>query len=328
MKSNEVLLQIKKDRITLLSNVKKCIINNSNNFGVSASEISKLLTEEEKTSKKMETIINIEQYISELASRIVNAKDENEVIEIRKELNKSINKVKNEMTKRNIDEESLADYQEKAKNLRKDISRLIRYHKRIEKINRIEELNNKENVSEDETIELKKLIKNEKNYNARNIKEYIPVKNSEELKINPLNYKKTNKKNLYCGSLKTFFDGITMHYNKQYAIAPTKEYTNSRIKNILIFFGNISKYISNGKKLKIMKKDLVTFYNGDDLVAYTEYVKNRNSFTHGLKNIFSKTYLSSDYSKNLNKHDKCAEWLENFYIFNQLELPAVEVRNI
>ena len=168
--------KIKSDNAELLRKVRESIINNHDNLNESIKDAITVIDFDEKCIKKQEAMNNAQELIASLTKEIVEAKTKEEVFEIRKRLNYYINKIKEEIKNRDVEESKLNDYQVKVTYLRKDIAKYIRFLKREDNIAEIDRLySNYENLSKDEMTTLKKSLTKEVNYNRRNLKEPKPV---------------------------------------------------------------------------------------------------------------------------------------------------------
>ena len=89
-------------------------------------------------------------------------------------------------------------------------------------------------------------------------------------------------------------------------------YTNSTIRNLVVFFKNIKKIKYNKKKIKNMLYDSNNYYSGSDFLGYIEYLRRTNSIKNGLKNLFRKTDLYSKQLDYLTEHEKCVYWIQEY----------------
>ena len=161
--------KIKKDHAELLKMVRDNITNKQDNLSENIKDVIKVIELDEKSIKKQEAAVKAQELIADLTKEIIEAKTKEEVFEIRKKLNYNINKIKAEIKKRNIDENNLNEYQERATYLRKDIAKYIRFLKREDNIVEIERLySNYDKLTKEEMKELKKALTKEVNYNRRN----------------------------------------------------------------------------------------------------------------------------------------------------------------
>lgn len=214
MNKDEIRIEkIKKDHIELLKKVRDNITTNQEDLSKNIKDAISVIKIDEKCIRKQETAIKAQKLIADLTQEIVEAKTKEEVIEIRKKLNYNINKIKEEIKKRNIDEEYLNSYQEKTAYLRKDIAKYIRFLKREDNIARIDSLySNYDKLTKEEMIELKKALSREITYNRRNktlfndentiqiVKQKInvPIKKTdivESIEGNPFTMSKTKEEN-------------------------------------------------------------------------------------------------------------------------------------
>ena len=75
---------------------------------------------------------------------------------------------------------------------------------------------------------------------------------------------------------------------------------------------NLPKYVGNKRAIRAMIRDYNYFYRGKDLLNYIEYSSKRNSIMRGLKQVFSKSYLSNHENECLNNHDMCLDWVREY----------------
>ena len=171
---------IKDEHAKLLNMVKEKISENSTNFQNNANEVMAVLKYDEKNIKKYEAMVNAQELIVSLTKQIIEAKSVEEVVAIRKKLNYYINKIKEELKKREVSEEVINNYNGQANTLRKSIAQYIRFIKREDNIAEIDNLySNYDNLSSEELTNLKKCLAREKRYNKRNFNAFDENKLSE-----------------------------------------------------------------------------------------------------------------------------------------------------
>jgi len=171
---DDKIIAIKNAQTELLKLVKNKIETESNTFNISTKSIIDVLNYDDKMVKKYEAVVEAQKLIEKYTNELKLATTVDEITEIRKKINSSINKIKKEMKNRGIDENEYNNYCQNANNLRKIIAANIRYLKRESKIKEIEELNsNISDLSLEDKDKLKKLVKNELAYGKRNINKYI-----------------------------------------------------------------------------------------------------------------------------------------------------------
>ena len=172
--------KIKSDHAELLKLVRNSIVENKEHLSESIDSVITILDFDDKCVKKQEAMEQARELIASLTEEILNAKTKEEVFEIRKKLNYYINKIKAEIKKRNVSEETLNDYYNKATYLRKDIAKYIRFLKREDNIAEIDRLYDRyESLNAEEMETLKKALRREMNYNHRNLNP--PVEKKEEV---------------------------------------------------------------------------------------------------------------------------------------------------
>ncbi len=170
---NERVLTIKEEHLELLKMAREKIMANKDNFDNCANEVIPVLEYDNENIKKYEAMVNAQELVVNLTKQILDAKDVEEMVAIRKKINYYINKIKGELKKREVSQEITDTYQGEVTSLRKSISGYIRFFKREDNICEIERLsNNYENLSLEEMDNLKKCLKRENNYNKRNIKAF------------------------------------------------------------------------------------------------------------------------------------------------------------
>lgn len=157
--NEEKITKINNDRKILLETVRDDIKCNGLSTSNKINEIVSIIELDEKNVKKYNSIISAKEIISQLMEEIALAETKDDVEKIRTKINYYINKIKNEMKKRNISKEYFDELYSKTAILRKDISKYIRYLKRENNINRIKKLNdNLKDLSNEDREELKKII--------------------------------------------------------------------------------------------------------------------------------------------------------------------------
>lgn len=172
--------KIKADHAELLRLVRNSIVDNKGQLSESIDSVITVLDFDDKCVKKQEAMEQARELVASLTEEILNAKTKEEIFEIRKKLNYYINKIKAEIKKRNVSEETLNDYYAKATYLRKDIARYIRFLKREDNIAEIDRLYDRyESLNAEEMETLKKALRREINYNHRNLNP--PVEKKEEV---------------------------------------------------------------------------------------------------------------------------------------------------
>lgn len=169
MTNEELISKITKDRLEMYERIKENLNNNSSNLTTNIDELLEAMHEEDKNAKEYIAILKAKDMIANLTKQIIEAKDVEEIMSIRKSVNYYINKIKNILKKRGITPNELDKLSENTYYMRKDIARYIRVLKRENNIEDINALNNNFGpLSIDDTKNLKKLIRNEINYTKRN----------------------------------------------------------------------------------------------------------------------------------------------------------------
>ncbi len=166
---NKRVEQVKNEHLELLKMVKEKISENSDNFQNHTNEILNTLEYDEENVKKYEATVQAQELVVSLTKQILEAKDLEEIIAIRKKLNYYINKIKRELKNRGLSETVIVNFQEQSITLRKSIANYIRFIKREDNICEIDKLySNYDNLSAEEINNLKKYLAKEKRYNKRN----------------------------------------------------------------------------------------------------------------------------------------------------------------
>ena len=168
---DDKIIMIKDNQRKLLELVRNKFNENNPIFNLNTRNVVDVITYDNKMVKKYEAVIKAQQLIEEYTEKIKNSSSVLEIIEIRKELNKCINKVRKEMINRGFDTIEIDNYCEDIKKYRKLVSQKLRYLKRENKISEIDSLNNRDDLTEEEAIRLSKLVKNELSYGRRNLNE-------------------------------------------------------------------------------------------------------------------------------------------------------------
>ena len=165
-KINKRIDKMNQAHLALLKMVKESLSSNRNNFNESVVDVVQILNASELDAKQYKAVIEAQELITDLTQEIVNATSSEDIINLRKKLNYYINKIKNILKNRNVEESVIDTYLEKTTTFRKDIARYLR-ESNINAIN--ESYNNLANLSAEELKELKKSIRREISYNTRNL---------------------------------------------------------------------------------------------------------------------------------------------------------------
>lgn len=259
---DEKIIQIKETEKQLLEFAKNKISECNDNFNENVSDLIEVLDYDDKMVKKYEAVIASQKLIKDLADEIKDATNVEEIIIIRMKLNYYINKIKKELKDRDVCSTEINKYTEKANKLRKGISDYIRYLKREDKIEEIEFLNNKSDITEEESIRLKRLLKNEVSYGKRNISKYINsvVEKPKETKEEKITEKKVIKR---------------YRYIKDYQEIEENNDNNDQDQNIIARPG--SRYIRNypGVITSSSNKDKKVTHNGQETKYATKTINKK-----------------------------------------------------
>lgn len=170
--SNEVLDQIKSDRIELLKLVRDSITSDQSPVLNNIDTTLELISKDEEATKQLETITKAKEMISTLMTSAALATTDEELITVRKSLNYYLNKVKKEIQKREMSEELYDKYYESMSYLRNDISECLRAMKRQVKLDKLTALIDSGTLTAEELKELKAGLNNEKRFNKRLLEKY------------------------------------------------------------------------------------------------------------------------------------------------------------
>ena len=173
MKTNyeEKISKINEERKIMLSMLKDRLTVGRDYLSLDINSVMQALNYDETNTEKYKAILKAKQLILDLTEQIINAKTAEDIISLRSKLNYYINKVKKEMQRRNIGSTLFAQLDDSVSNLRKDIATYLCYIKREKNIAEITNLTeNIDALSAEERDKLKRLLKNERQYNNRNMK--------------------------------------------------------------------------------------------------------------------------------------------------------------
>ena len=187
--------KIRSERYELLSFVSDSIKNNGKIVFSDIKSVMDVIDYDEKCVKRYEAIVKAQNLIVSLTEEITFANSEIEITSLRKKLNYYINKVKNELKKRNVSEEYINKYSESTSYLRKDIAKYIRILKRENNLLKINDIYaNYDKLTEEEKIEFKKSLSRESRYNHRNLNSKESKKRENKIVSNK---EETNNMNIY-----------------------------------------------------------------------------------------------------------------------------------
>ena len=308
--SNEKRLnRIIDEHNTLVNMVKDSLEEKTDALKEVDNNVLNILDFDSENVKRYEAVVKAQEMVSNLLNEAMNAKDSEEVIKLRKKINYYISKIKKEMKNRNISDEELAKYQNSVGTIRKDVAKYVRFLKRDSRIEEMSKLNeNYDSLTAEERTHLQKLLKNERSYNTRNLKvakevvedtvELTPIIKPPKIILDDEEFSNDQE----------FLANRIEKIELEYGIVRLYDYDNHLGKNVLKLVGNMTKYMKNKRIIHYMDFN-TRFHAPAELLGYIEYAKRRNSFIHGLKSTFSKSYLKSDETKYLNNHDECVKWL-------------------
>lgn len=168
---NEKIAKINSDRVTMLNIVRENIANGNVSLSTSLDTTINVLNFDDINAREYTSIVKAKELIIELTEQISKATTIEEVINLRKKVNYYINKIKQEMIKRNIDQESFEKMYSDVVYLRNRISVYLRFLKREDKVREIDSLSTSiDDLDDIDRIKLKKIISTEVKYNKRVLK--------------------------------------------------------------------------------------------------------------------------------------------------------------
>lgn len=344
---NNRIEKIKAEHIELLNMAKENILNNKDNFASIAEETQKVLKTDEVNVKKYEAIVKAQELIVSLTEEIMDAKSADEVIAIRKKINYYINKIKNELKSRGVNEELMTKYQDKTSSLRSSIATFLRYSKRENNLSEIDKLaSNYDNLSKEELEKLRSMLCKENTYNRRNLnptpkkatksvaidskelnKEIefdFPIESKEKITSNedfifPKANREENKTSKFISTdssyekIHCYFKNKVDNYDRYYGIQKTYDYEKNKFgRNVVNFFRNVPRYVHNKKAIERMEKDSYIYYGGSDFTSFIEYMKRRNSIRQSIKCLFCRSRLFTSDMDCLFEHENCTKWMYEY----------------
>lgn len=348
----EKIDKINADRILMLNMVKENISKDNTTLSEGLEITTAALDLDEQNTKEYTAIVTAKQLIFELTQEIANATDVEEIISLRKKVNYYINKIKKELMKRNISQEQFDKIYSDVSYLRGNIAMYLRFLKRENNILEITNLyENVDNLSDESSMRLKKLLNNELRYNKRilnsktndgekrdnnngNVTGSLPEANessNDDLKdvsqqgdlildfnelVQQMGDKDTSMDEdltLYSTLDPTYLTQRLEYYKSQYNFKKLLGYDESFFKNFINLFRNIPRYRKNRRVIKAVERDYNIFYHGQDLGALLDYSKKRNSIFTALSAIFRSSRLSKRELECLYNHEKCKDWIIEFY---------------
>lgn len=348
---DDKIITIKENQKKLLILAKNKIEEESHIFNFNTKNIVDVLNHSAVVTKKYEAIIEAQRLIETYTNEIKNATTVEEILEIRKGLNKCINKIKKEMVNRGIDDYEYNRYCDEASRLRKTISMNIRFLKRENKINEIESLNdNIDYLCEEDKLRLQKLVKNELSYGKRNLEKYnsfddtrvveYQKENKEEireeikeekvvntkkpLKKIDINLPKIERKNVVdmeaFDNVHDFLDYRVDTIEKQYNISKIDEYNGGIVKNLKIFVNNLPKLKNNLAVSGRMNVEYNLFCRRPELLGYSQYISQHSSIGYNFKKALRNSSLKNKENDYQEEHDRIIDWIIDFCNDNNLEI--------
>ena len=331
--------KINSDRFLMLETIKENIIKNKGALSKKIDDVIIALNLDECCVKEYKAIIKVKQLILELVEEIYKADSIEDIVKLRNKINYYINKIKKEMVRRNVEPAKFETLKNGVGDLRSNISMYIRFLKRKENLVQIDNLMiDIGSLSDEERIRVKKLINNEIRYN----KKFFEIKNpSKDLK--PQNIDVANPDDDINGqvskkeddsilkviptvvsnpssalskrlSSEEYLDERLEFYSSHYMFYDLFGYNNSILKNIVNLFRNIPRYRLNKKILKTAIMDYNIFQHTEELEAFINYSRKRNSVATALLAIFQSSYLSQREMECLFNHNNFKAWFTEFHM--------------
>lgn len=328
-KDYERILKIREERLLMLREVKTSLLKNRDKEDKLLGDILRVLNYDGDSLKKITSYFNAKQLIASLVEEIANSDNLEDIVKIRKKLNYYISKVKEELNARNIGPVTKESYQNRVNAMRGDISRYVRYLRRANNISEIDSLFNRySSLNVDEMKRLKKLISMELSYNRRNLytkkeetvdeepKEKVVLKEDKKIDV-PTSTKSTivlptNMNQVEFHEVEDFLKDKIRYYHRQYGVDATLDYTDNKKRNIFNLLKNIPRFHNNKKATERMLAAYTYYFRNNDLLAYMEYLRRRNSIKNNLRYIFSQSKIESESEREIFKHEKCAKWIYDY----------------
>ncbi len=303
------LEKIKAERKDLLSRLKEKLNSSNGNYNDSLSQISKLIDCDEKSIKKFQALTKTQTLLADIIMEVLEADKEEDILKLRNKLNYLISKIKKELKTRNISREEMALYEEKTKEMRKNISNYIRVLKRNEKISEIENLMARyDSLSLDEMKKLKKLLSSEVKYNTRNKSKY---KNNSEF---------TEEDNI---AAKEFLNSEECSFDDFFKIDKSSKKDSNETENPFYFAKEVKKEVpslsvsfdSFPAKIKEPVKECNFIMSNEEVTYHKNAVKSNDRFLLDSANTFRVQYGLK------NVHEYSSRFIIN--VFNLLRnIPA------
>ena len=311
---DEKITKIDHDHNELITQAKNSLLDNNKTFINDINEVGNTLKLDD-TDKRYNTLLQVKELINNLTKEILETKNEEEIIKLRKKLNYYIGKVRKELEKRNITQNDYQKYIDSTNNFRKEVSRYLRYEKRNSNILKLNDDYEKiDTLSKDELKDFKRRVNLENNYNKRNLVAKEEIK--EEKPIKPVNT------HFYFENFKNIDEYVLSKinmFNNQYHIEPANAYHNKTFKNLRIFFKNIPVYRYNKSKVNTMMRD-VYYYRGGELVGYLEYVKEHNSLFKVFAKVLNRAVIDNDIDIYSTNNPYALKWIKDYCDKNKLEI--------
>lgn len=333
---NERIANILNNRVIMQNIIDENLQNSCKNVLSVIEDIELTLMFDNNDITMYKSLISSKEMINDLTEKLLKATEKEEAVKIRNRINYYTKKIKKIIYEKNMDEEIKQQFSNSISKLRKNASKQIRF---LNRINRLNEINNLANQSDNLKIEdrnkLRKYLKNENDYNRRFIKnntiniikstennikydKYDPYQEllKEEEKIeediqtdNNLCLLNTNEEEQGIDDL----DANINKFKKHYKIKSIYKYDINKFNKILTLLKNMPIYKWNKRVIKQMDIDFNCFLLNEDLKAFIEYNKRRNSVKFALNYIFSKNEDIINEGKYIYDSNLYREWIDEYY---------------
>ena len=330
----EKINTINEERNYLISSAVDAVLNNKMRLRTEIRSVINIIKTDNEACNKSIELAKAQNIIDDVIDEIVNSNSKEDIIKLRNRLNYYINKIKNIMKQRGMSEKDIEDYSQKVTDVRKSISKYLRFVKRNENIETIDfYLALGKKLTKPDINMLKKTVQLEYNYNKRCLRPPKPkkvIKNEEDSLylnfIDDIDYVTEKdgdytvnvvKSNNESKAIVDYLDSQVNHYDSVYNVLSTHEYNGNIFENISALFKNIPIYKNNTKVVNYMETDF-KYHGAPDLQGYIDYIKKHNSIKYGLKQIISKTKIHTNAEKYLNTHQECINWIIEYCNSNDL----------
>lgn len=280
-------------------------------------------------------VVKAQELIENLVDEISQCRNLEDLIELRKKLNKYINVIKKELKLRGVSDEILNNYLDKVTFVRKGIAKLVRTYKRNEGLIELDETD-EEDLDEDGLKNYKKRINQEKSYNKRTLKTLEP---SYEM-----NLLEKRKEKLLSKEVKEMIDKnnraiqkereqrlanddevirqMITHYLCSWNINETAELKGSFGKKLALFLREYRLYRANIRKAQNAKSQYRIDDTSDtcgDIKEIIAFIMQESNIKNKLHAIIQKTSLPTSEQASLDYHNRCYS-----YVLNELDKKGIK----